>query len=64
MKEQDKSLKEKCQLFVETLQLLTVDPVLLARLKRKIFASGDFKRNVFAENLITRAKISEVIKNR
>ena len=64
MREPDKSFSEKCQAFVETLQLIAVDPMLLAILKRKLTASGDFKRNIFAENLVTSHKIAEVLKNR
>ena len=64
MRESDKSFSEKCQTFIETLQLIAIDPMLLANLKRKLRASSDFKRNIFAENLMTSHKIAEVLKNR
>jgi hypothetical protein len=64
MRETDESFFEKCRVFLETLQLITIDPMRLAILKRKLYASGDSKRNVFAENLMTSRKIADTKKKK
>lgn len=61
-KEQDKSLTEKGTTLLQAIQLLSLDPVRLANLRKKLFASADTRSNAFSEGTVSNQILSAIRK--